>query len=147
MYQDMHMHLLWFAQVRTLHTSPLEMQSPGPAARPDPKFRPDRAFCGVRTKSAGLMSGLGKGSQCIMHWQPGFVRRLEDTERAHQISCSVDLGSGFAFREMFASLIPIFCQCVHKYDIICLNLPNSACPISANVLRQSHVPLNQHALW
>ena len=33
------------------------MQSSGPAARPGPKFRPGRAFCGARAKSAGLMPG------------------------------------------------------------------------------------------
>ena len=40
--------------------SPLEMQSSGPAARPGPKFRPGRAFCGAQTKSAGLMPGSGE---------------------------------------------------------------------------------------
>ena len=38
----------------------LEMQSSGPIARPGLKFRPGRAFCGARTKGAGLMPGLGE---------------------------------------------------------------------------------------
>ena len=33
------------------------MLSSGPAARPGSEFRPDRAFCGARTKGAGIMPG------------------------------------------------------------------------------------------
>ena len=38
----------------------VEMQSSGPAARPDPKFSPGRTFCGARITSAGLMPGSGE---------------------------------------------------------------------------------------
>ena len=38
----------------------LEMQSSGPASGSGPKFRPGRAFCGARIKSAGLMPGSGE---------------------------------------------------------------------------------------
>ena len=36
------------------------------AERPGSKFRPGRAFCGARTKSAGLM--LGSGAVIIMYY-------------------------------------------------------------------------------
>ena len=36
------------------------MQSSGPAARPGPEFRPGRALCGARSKSAGIMLGSGE---------------------------------------------------------------------------------------
>ena len=35
--------------------SEVEMQSSGPVTQLGPKFRPARAFCGARTKNAGLM--------------------------------------------------------------------------------------------
>ena len=44
----------------------LEMQSPGLAARPGPKFEPGQAFCGTRTTSAGLM--LGSGEAIIIYY-------------------------------------------------------------------------------
>ena len=86
----------------------LEMQSSGPAAGPGPKFRPGRAFCGARPKSAGLMRGSEEaitmyyvlefvylfisleqstgavaiyGCRQLAKW-PGFVRCLKDCGRA-----------------------------------------------------------------
>ena len=89
---------------------PLEMQSSAPAAHPYPNFRPGRAFCGARTKGAGIMTGSEETItmyQCIMHWPPGFVRCLKDRSRArcwaHQTSCDVGLGSGLALGALFTS--------------------------------------------
>ena len=54
--------------------------------------------------------GFGKRSQCIMHWQQGFVRCLRDAGRAlcwaHQIGCGGGVSSGL----VFGKFPPICCE-------------------------------------
>ena len=78
-----------------------EMQGSGPAARPDPKFRPGRAFCGARTKSAGLMPGLKEAITMYYALAAGlcavFERRWPGLVlgSADFVRCRPELGLGF----------------------------------------------------
>ena len=81
--------------------SVVEMQSSGPAARPGPKFRPGRAFCGARTKSAGLMPGSGEAITMYYALAAGLRAVLERCwpgsmlGSADFVRCRSGLGLGF----------------------------------------------------
>ena len=102
----------------------LEMQSSGPAARPGPKFRPGRAFCGSRTRSAGLMPGSGKA--VTMHYAlaaglravlgrcwPGSMLDLADFVRCRS-------GLEFGFRRNFCTSSSNHCS-GEFCDLACIN--------------------------
>ena len=88
-------------QEMTLTASKLEMHSWGPAARPGPKFRHGRAFCGARTKSAGLMPGSGEANTMYYALAAGLRAVLEKCwpgsmlGSADFVRCRSGLGLGF----------------------------------------------------
>ena len=113
-----------------LQACPLETQNSGPAARPGPKFKPDRAFCGAqinpaffatyhsgRGKSAGLMLGSGEAMTMYYALVAGFVQFLNDAGRARcwaqQIWCGAGLDSGLAFGYSFC----VSSAHIHKYEL------------------------------
>ena len=77
------------------------MQSSGPAARPGPKFKPVRAFCRARTKSAGLMPGSGQAITMYYALAAGLREALERCwpgsmlGSAGFVRCQSGLGLGF----------------------------------------------------
>ena len=81
--------------------SVVEMQSSGPAARPGPKFRPGRAFCGARSKSVGLMPGSKKSITMYYALAAGLRALLERCwpgsmlGSADFVRCRSGLGLGF----------------------------------------------------
>ena len=82
-------------------TSIVDMQSSGMAARPGPKFRPGRAFCGARTWSAGLMPGSREPITMYYALVTGLRAALERCwpgsmlSSADLVRCRSGLGLGF----------------------------------------------------
>ena len=78
--------------------STAEMHSLGPAARPGPKFRPGRAFCGIRTKGAGLMPGSGQAITVLCTGLRAMLERCwpgSMLASADFMRCRSGLGLGF----------------------------------------------------
>ena len=95
------------------------MQSSGPSDQQRLKFRPGRAFCGTRTKSALLPCSCWDQehrSQCILYWLPGFVRCLKG-------GCWARLGSARLTR---FSAVPVWAR-AWLFDIFFASLVLKVC--------------------